>query len=463
MLNLRLPGLALTFALLLACSGSDDQSGGNGPGEDGDQGPAISDSEPKFQGGDGSTSDPGEGAADAGDGTASDGGAGADTFESPYECVPGTRKSCTTVCGSKGSMLCLKEWGPCVPPTEDCENCVDDDCDGLVNEKCLPNPECQEPVEPTCPVAVIELAEEPPYMTGTTLHLTAEHSSSPDGAIVKWKWSVQAPVASTATFAASDAIEKPTFTVDVAGQYLFSLKVWDEKDNESCQDGQLAVLVDPYPPVDPAVGCADEEREGFVDLDKYRHIAGCSGAWDQPGVSPTTIVPTCGRAAGDDGTNKEGTGCSSADLCATGWHICDGWQEVAAKSPTGCAGSTPPDAAPKSLLFAVRQPSENNTVCGQPGDGFNDVFGCGNLGHGIAPDKGCGPLDRALASTQEDSCGFNEAEPHHGPWECIGGAGSDLKEGETVTKKGCPASNPCEYDGKPIRNWDKGGVLCCRD
>jgi hypothetical protein len=199
-----------------------------------------------------------------------------------------------------------------------------------------------------------------------------------------------------------------------------------------------------------------------VDKDAYPQIAGCAGAWDHPGITPASVVQTCGGKAGNSGTLASGAGCSAADLCSAGWHLCAGWQEVAQKSSTGCAGATPPDAKPKSLFFAIRQPSKSFSVCGAEGDGFNDVFGCGNLGIGIGPDKGCGPLDRALASMQPDKCGFNEAEPPLGPWECKGGAGSDLKEGALVTKKAC-AGGTCSYDGQPVGPSDKGGVLCCRD
>jgi hypothetical protein len=101
-------------------------------------------------------------------------------------------------------------------------------------------------------------------------------------------------------------------------------------------------------------------------------------------------------------------------------------------------------------------------VCGAWGDGDNDVFGCGNLGGGMGGDKNCGPLDRVLASTQANKCGFNEAEPGLGPWECLGDATSHLHEGAVVTKKGCQG-NSCSYDGYPVGPTDKGGVLCCRD
>ena len=399
--------------------------------------------------------DPGGDAGDAGD--------AGDTSGFDYPCEPGTLEACVTACGSAGKHMCLKKWGPCIPPGEYCGNCVDDDCDGLVNEDCPPNPECLPPLEPECPTAVITIAEILPVFTDTVLHLSAAASTAAAGAsVVAWQWSVETPAGAAGGFVPSATVESPTFPVDVAGQYLFHLDVWDSAGLASCISAVAAAAVQPYPPLAPEVGCADGAREGFLDTAAYPQIAGCAGAWDQPGITPDTVAPTCARQGGDDGPHPEGGGCSAPDLCADAWHVCSTWNEVAAKSPTGCAGATPPGAKPKSLFFAIRQPSVNGSVCGAPGSGFNDVFGCGNLGAGLGSDKGCGPLDRVLASTQPDSCGFNEAEPNLGPWQCIGGPGSDLLEGQNVTKKGCPGTS-CSYDGYPVGNSDKGGVLCCRD
>jgi hypothetical protein len=226
--------------------------------------------------------------------------------------------------------------------------------------------------------------------------------------------------------------------------------------NRICRAGDCV----PLDPPDPEIGCADGEREGFLSLDSHPSIAGCSGAWSIPGVMGN-LAPGCARGAGDDGSNATGQGCSSLDLCAIGWHVCEGKDEVASRSSDGCAGAVPPGTREKSLFFAVRQSSENGSVCSS-GAGDNDVFGCGNLGNALPSDKGCGVLDRVLASTQPNSCGFNEAEPPLGPWECDGPGDGHLHEGTLVTKKAC-ASADCSYDGSPIGSWDKGGVLCCRD
>ena len=376
-----------------------------------------------------------------------------------YPCTPGAVESCVTVCSSAGKQLCLKEWGPCIPPEEFCGNCADDDCDGEINEGCPPNPDC-DPVVQACPVAIISVAESASVSTGTTLHLSAANSK-PMGEVDAWSWSVISPNGAAGSLQPGDNVESPTFVVDVSGTYLFTLEVW-AGGLAGCAPTQIAVTANPFPPLEPEVGCADGEREGFLDQNTYTHIAACAGAWDQPGITPDAIVAQCNLQGGDDGPNAEGTGCGAPDLCAPGWSICAGWWEVAAKSTTGCAGAVPPDAKPKSLFFAIRQPSENGSVCGEWGDGFNDVFGCGNLGSGLGPDKDCGPLDRVLASTQPNACGFNEAEPPLGPWECNGGPGSDLLEGQTVTKDGCPGGS-CQYDGYSVGSQDKGGVVCCRD
>jgi len=221
--------------------------------------------------------------------------------------------------------------------------------------------------------------------------------------------------------------------------------------DRTCQQGECRSA-------SPDPGCADGTREGFIDLGVHPDIAGCSGGWSVPGVTRDGLVPACGRASGNTGANREGNGCSAADLCAAGWHVCRGRAEVAAKAPGGCGDAVPPGTPDKALLFAVAQHSEMNTVC-TDSSGDNDVFGCGNLGTRIEAGKGCAPLDRALASMRAGTCSFNEAEPNLGPWQC---PGSDLHEGASVTKKGCPDTS-CQYDGRPVGNADKGGVLCCRD
>lgn len=220
------------------------------------------------------------------------------------------------------------------------------------------------------------------------------------------------------------------------------------------------------------VGCADGEREGFVEVGAYPRIAGCSGAWTIPGIfafnpgeapacpgvkTHDTTRPTCG-GSGDDSPRSSGDGCTVADLCAAGWHVCSGAADVAASSGGGCKGVTTPGDPP--LFFATRQSSTGcaycatgegldarcganacATGCRQTATTSNDVFGCGNLGMVVA-NSACGPLDRF----SNDRCNALLGTP----WSCdLPGPEDDkgLCEAYTVTK----------------RATSHGGVLCCKD
>jgi hypothetical protein len=224
-------------------------------------------------------------------------------------------------------------------------------------------------------------------------------------------------------------------------------------------------------PVIPAAGCADGTREGFTDEAQYPRIAACSGAWSVPGVDGANAAgPKCGRGAGNDTSNTEGAGCASVDLCATGWHICEGFEEVAANAPTGCGAALPQGSYPNDwFFFAIAQPSCNNTVCddgglscGVSGDvNTNDVFGCGDLGQGLPTANGCGPLTVVLAGTQSGKLNWNQAVPPLGPFQVAGS--NSYNEGDFITKDGCPPGS-CSEGGTSVANSsDRGGVLCCAD
>ncbi len=82
--------------------------------------------------------------------------------------------------------------------------------------------------------------------------------------------------------------------------------------DESGQQFQISQGV----PGDPAtVGCADGQREAFVDLAESPNVAGCIGEWGD--VADLRAAPT-GRACGDD----LGPCAVPADACASGWHVC---------------------------------------------------------------------------------------------------------------------------------------------
>jgi hypothetical protein len=186
-------------------------------------------------------------------------------------------------------------------------------------------------------------------------------------------------------------------------------------------------------------GCADGTREGFVSaaFAFWPNIAGCSGAWDQPGLSIEAIrKPSCGRMAGNTGLEPTGIGCGAADLCANGWHVCLGPREVERHSPSQCESVVAPGVA---AFFAVAGGGGTAGDCaaGQFGSMWlDDIRGCGTIGH--AEGNGCYPLDRRLE--------FSDCLATKGAWAC-GGAATHDQEVKLVVKP----------------NTELGGVLCCRD
>lgn len=198
-------------------------------------------------------------------------------------------------------------------------------------------------------------------------------------------------------------------------------------------------------------GCSDGTREGFVDEDQFPLIAGCSGGWDLPGL---IVAPDaqCNHEAGNTSTNPAGKGCSAADLCAPGFHVCKSANDVAARAPGGCGGV----GLEPNLFFATRQGSTGCAICtlgtltdpnvctggscatdcAQNDATANDLFGCGSLG--MVNDGNCGVLDR----TSGNICGVIGA-----PWWCGANLGGGYDEANVVIKLGP----------------EGGGVLCCVD
>jgi hypothetical protein len=174
------------------------------------------------------------------------------------------------------------------------------------------------------------------------------------------------------------------------------------------------------------VGCADGSREGFLDLVSFPRVAACAGGWSVPGIVPAPAT-ACGRTAGDDSPNPNGTGCSAEDLCDEGWHVCASVDELSAVL-SSCDLLTTPDAF---FIAAVSGPG--GRACSDDGR-TNDVFGCGTIGRDMVQSS-CGPLNRY------DSGPCTPLAP---PWNC--GASSSGTEASIVFKSGP----------------ERGGVLCCR-
>jgi hypothetical protein len=199
------------------------------------------------------------------------------------------------------------------------------------------------------------------------------------------------------------------------------------------------------------IGCADGQREAFTEMARFPNIAACSGGWTLQGIFPAPSrsgVAACTNVGDDHTTNPNGMGCSSADLCAQGWHICRGG-EVLPRAPMGCASTSfyPPGtfyAAAVSgtgcgvcaLLSGTLATGCNSSNCvsncREDSTLNNDFFGCGVIGALVTP-SACDGLSRF----SNDNCSSLTA-----PWVC----GGSVTESLTVTKPGAAA----------------GGVLCCR-
>ena len=183
------------------------------------------------------------------------------------------------------------------------------------------------------------------------------------------------------------------------------------------------------------VGCSDGTREGFRNVDAWPSIAGCAGAFDQPGVvGASAPQPMCQLLAGDTNSNWEGSGCTAADLCAANWHVCRDGSDVARNSPTGdCEGCVP---AGELRFFLVASGASPMGLCSPDPSQENDLHGCGGLGQ--PESQSCAPLSRRM--------GFADCLATQGVWNC-GGQDDSLREARIVTKLGITL----------------GGVLCCKD
>lgn len=101
-------------------------------------------------------------------------------------------------------------------------------------------------------------------------------------------------------------------------------------------------------------GCADGQREAFMDLVKFPAIAGCAARW---AGSPSMRTPATGAACGDD----LGACAVPASACATGWHLCGASgaiAELAAVNVDDCHA-----AAPGRFIAAISHCANNVDTC----------------------------------------------------------------------------------------------------
>jgi hypothetical protein len=170
------------------------------------------------------------------------------------------------------------------------------------------------------------------------------------------------------------------------------------------------------------MGCADGQREAFVDLATYPNIAGCLASWSG---ALSLRAPRMGQACGDD----TGTPCASpADVCAPGWHVCaaDGVvADLKQVSPEQCAHAgggrfsagmshcTTQSGCEYDLSANAKYPCFNSGWCSEPVCCGDD---CGDFG------------------------------------SCTGGVWKDATHIAQGTDQGCGAST----------SQRAGGILCCK-
>jgi len=253
-------------------------------------------------------------------------------------------------------------------------------------------------------------------------------------------------VVDTAAEPTDDTVAEPDAVEDIVGMP-------DTLPSEDTVSPVDTSPVDTGPPSTLQVGCADGSREGFDDLDQYPVIAGCGGAWDVPGIFD--MPASCGRAAGNDGDNAAGAGCTVTDLCAEGWGVCHGRAKVL-QAAGGCEGALVGATGP--VFFTTQMSSTGAFACATGAEATNDLFGCGNLGCDFTSNATVAELCAPLVMSSHDLCkglrndrGCGDWCNHLGKypelpnaWSC-GSSGSE--EALNVTK-----SHPDQ----------QGGVLCCR-
>ncbi|MFO0744356.1 MAG: MopE-related protein [Myxococcota bacterium] len=222
------------------------------------------------------------------------------------------------------------------------------------------------------------------------------------------------------------------------------------------------------------VGCSDGTREGFMDYATHALVAACGGAWDQPGLDG---APSCSRQAGNHGLKASGAGCSAADLCASGWHVCRGPDDFADHAVDGCATAVDPfypsfgtgtfgvgadglplTPLPGGAIFVARGTVATDTcsdVLVGPVGG-STIFGCGNLGL-TTDDLACGDFDRLAGQLCE---GLRNVGPTPGDNPATDWA-YDLSDEWAWA---CGDQPGLERQSLVKRLSDRqGGVLCCKD
>jgi hypothetical protein len=150
---------------------------------------------------------------------------------------------------------------------------------------------------PGCPSAIIRAAisgdqlmdtDELLVERETTLDLSATTSSSPNGAIDQYEWTILSrPTTSSARIQPNANAAEPNLFVDVAGTYEIELDVVDETGKTSCEADRLVITADDFEETTVNVRLTwdtpmDDDQTDDVGTDLDLHYLHPTGTWDDP-------------------------------------------------------------------------------------------------------------------------------------------------------------------------------------
>ncbi len=152
-----------------------------------------------------------------------------------------------------------------------------------------------EATDNACPTAVAEAKLQEAATWGTdristiplkTIDLRATNSTDSDGTIERYEWTiVQRPTSSTTTLLPSPNVADPTLFLDLAGDYLVELKVWDEDGTKNCgQQATIAIRATPNEDIHVQLvwdtpSDADQTDDDGTDVDL--HFLHPNGNWNE--------------------------------------------------------------------------------------------------------------------------------------------------------------------------------------
>lgn len=98
-------------------------------------------------------------------------------------------------------------------------------------------------VDGNCPTPVITVSQGDEVAPQALLNLSARNSTTSNGFINRWEWSVIQPQGSASIFIPTFSRQDVTFETNVVGEYIFRLKVWNSQGIESCSQAEKIVKV----------------------------------------------------------------------------------------------------------------------------------------------------------------------------------------------------------------------------